>query len=632
MPDWSYRTVFQLVLFRLPAATARDLTLKAMGTLARLPFGSSVISFMGHMQPPAMLGRELLGRRLISPIGLGAGVDVNAEALPALTKFGFGMLEIGPVSSAATPAPVDRQDDAQTIWFPHGLPALGVEDAQKRLREVAPRGLPIIVRLQMAPGQTPEGLAKLAQDLLHAGAGFLASDLQGLQALGAAGLACPRLLCLTVDQPAETMTSQVEQALAMGTSGVLLVGSVEAAPQGCRFGTPVRHVARERVRHLRARFGPDVPILAGGGVHEPADALALLDAGADVVMIDSGLVFGGPGLPKRINEAIVHRLSAAGDRLSADSRQPRAESRKQSWFWTLLLGLGMLLGGLMASIFAATGTILPYDETFVGMTRDQLHAVNDRLLAFMAHDRVSLAGTMVSIGILYTGLSWYGVRRGVHWAWIAILASAFAGFASFFFFLGFGYFDPFHAFVTAILFQFLLLAFVTDLPPLTDPTPPMLREDRAFRLGLWGQLVFVFHGAALLGAGLDISRIGLTHVFVPEDLEFMRTTREALLAANPRLIPLVAHDRASFGGMLVSNGVVVLLTSLWGFRRGYRWLWWTFLLAGTPAYISAIGVHLAVGYTSLMHLMPAFSGLAIYVTGLVLSWPYLCARTSEPDA
>ena len=39
-----------------------------------------------------------------------------------------------------------------------------------------------------------------------------------------------------------------------------------------------------------------------------------------------------------------------------------------------------------------------------------------------------------------------------------ILTSAFAGFGSFFLFLGFGYFDPFHAFVTAILFSFLLLA------------------------------------------------------------------------------------------------------------------------------------------------------------------------------
>jgi hypothetical protein len=356
-------------------------------------------------------------------------------------------------------------------------------------------------------------------------------------------------------------------------------------------------------------------------VHEPAHALELLDAGADLVMIESGLVFGGPGLPKRINEAVLHRLAGKG----AGARTKRAA--QQSWFWTLLLGIGMLVGGLMAFSIAATRVVLPYDEAFSDMTREQLHAINDRLLAFMAHDRVSLAGTMISIGVLYTGLSWFGVRRGLHWAWVAVLASAFAGFGSFFLFLGFGYFDPFHAFVTTVLFQFLLLALLTDVPAYNDPTPPMLHEDVWFRLGNWGQLFFVIHGVALLGAGLEISRIGITTVFVPEDLEFMQTTREALLSANPRLVPLVAHDRASFGGMLVSNGIVVLLTALWGFRRGYGWLWWSFLLAGVPAYACAIGVHLTVGYTSLMHLMPAFLGSALYATALALSWGYLSAKT-----
>ena len=53
----------------------------------------------------------------------------------------------------------------------------------------------------------------------------------------------------------------------------------------------------------------------------------------------------------------------------------------------------------------------------------------------------------------------HAIRRGAHWAQVAVLSSAFAGFVSLFGFLGFGYFDPFHAFVSAILFQFLLLYF-----------------------------------------------------------------------------------------------------------------------------------------------------------------------------
>src|SRR5262245_48452865 len=192
----------------------------------------------------------------------------------------------------------------------------------------------------------------------------------------------------------------------------------------------------------------------------------------------------------------------------------------------------------------------------------------------MAHDRVSLAGTMIAIGVFYVGLSLYGIRRGRLWAWATVLTSAFAGFLSFFLFLAFEYFDPFHAFVTAVLFQFLLLTLSGRLSRAV-PSPPDAADDRAWRLSRWGRLVFLFHGCGLIGAGLVIAGIGCTSVFVHEDLEFMGTTAAVLRAANPRLVPLVAHDRASFGGMLVASGLVVLLSAWWGWRRGERWLWWT---------------------------------------------------------
>src|SRR5205807_179710 len=103
-----------------------------------------------------------------------------------------------------------------------------------------------------------------------------------------------------------------------------------------------------------------------------------------------------------------------------------------------------------------------------------------------------------------------------------------------------------------------------------------------------------------------------------EDLEFMGTTADALAAVSPRLLPLVAHDRASLGGMLIAGGLAVLLPALWGYRQGHRWLWWALLAAGTAGYAAAIGVHLVVGYTSLWHLAPAFAGAAAFLAGLAL--------------
>jgi hypothetical protein len=96
-----------------------------------------------------------------------------------------------------------------------------------------------------------------------------------------------------------------------------------------------------------------------------------------------------------------------------------------------LLGIGMLLGGALAWLIAATRVVLPYDEAFLGLDRDALPSINARLLAFMAHDRVTLAGTRLSLGVLYSVLALWGVRAGAHWAWQAVVGSASVGLPAF---------------------------------------------------------------------------------------------------------------------------------------------------------------------------------------------------------
>ncbi|HVX60060.1 MAG TPA: hypothetical protein VHC19_05660, partial [Pirellulales bacterium] len=304
----------------------------------------------------------------------------------------------------------------------------------------------------------------------------------------------------------------------------------------------------------------------------------------------------------------------------------------QAWFWALMMGLSMLIGGTLAMLIATTRVVMPYDESMAGLTRQQLAEVNERLLSFMTHDRVTLAGTMLAVGILYSALAWCGIRRGVHWAFVTVVASALAGFVSFFSFLGFGYFDPFHAFVTAILFQFLVLTVHSALPQQQRQPPPELWNDWRWRANQWGQLLFVVHGAILIVAGLVISGIGMTSVFVPEDLEFMNVCSAELVDAHPQLVPLVAHDRATFGGMLIACGVATLLPALWGFQRGQAWLWRALMAAGNLAYCSTILVHWAVGYHSLKHLLPAYGGWALLWAGGAASYAFLVASDPELEA
>jgi hypothetical protein len=623
MPDWFYRTVSRPILFALPAQTARGLALGLMGTLARLPLGGAVIDFLGHMRADERLKRTVLGVEFPSAVGIGPGLDAEAVALPALARFGVGFLEVGPVSVAgdAGARPLVRRSAQEAIWRPDPPACLSLSAAQSALAEVRNR-LPLIIRLR--PGGTSADQARVeAAHLAEKLAGHLLA-LDGLDGWGwgveawreHVRAAQADLVVVPADLPEDDLGEYVAAAVEAGVRGVVIDGSVRA-DGGRVYGLPAAALAREQTRRIKRRW-PTLALIAAGGVHEPEQALELMEAGADLISTDTGLIYTGPGLPKRINEAVLYATLPDADP-PCDLRPP-----ERSWYWLTLMGTGMLLGSLLALLIASTRIVLPYDESFVGMTCRQLAEINPRLPHFLAHDRVSLAGSMVAIAVLYLGLSLGGVRRGGHWAMIAVQASAFVGFATFFLFLGYGYLDPFHAFVTAILFQFLLLSLHSRLGPAPVPRAPTLRGDWRWRTAQWGQLLLVGHAVAMLTGGAVICSFGVTGVFVPEDLAFMRTTAETITSANPRLLPLIAHDRATFGGMLVSAGVVLLCSALWGFRPASRWLWATWLAAGVLGYGVAIAVHWAVGYTDTWHLTPAYGGLGLMLLGLGLSYPFLC--------
>jgi dihydroorotate dehydrogenase len=634
MPDWSYRTVLRPMLFALPARTGRDLSLATMGALASVWPGRLLIDLLGHMRPPDGLGVTVAGLTFPSRMGIGCGLDPGLRATGALVRFGSGFVEVGPIVVGRHRRGVlERDERAAAVILSDPPEGTDVATAVARLERVHAAGAIILGRLDATDTGDPDAALR-----------FLAAAIPAL----APHVAAITVACGRASWPAEAWRAVIDGALTAARAAsrpLFLV--VPPSPAGADrrpwieagracdgfvvdgaapmddgrrvMGRPVAVDARATVRAIREACGPAAPILAGAGLHEPQDALDTIAAGADLVAIDTGLVYGGPGLPKRVNDVLADVGKAPGGPPGAPPRIP-----EMSWVWTLLIGIGMLAGSVLAFAIATTRVVLPYDEQFVGLLRHELAAVNPRLLPFLTHDRVTLAGAMASIGTLYTGLSWFGVRRGRHWAQVAILVSSAAGFVSFFLFLGFGYFDPFHAFVTAILFQLLLFAVHGRVAAPSRMPSPMRVEDRSWRLALWGQLGLVIQGVGFIGAGLFISGIGATHVFVHEDLEFLQTTAPVLAAVKPHLVPLVAHDRATLGGMLLANGLAILLISLWGFRSGERWLWWTLLLAGLPGYAAAIGVHYVVGYHSTFHLAPAFAGLALFIAALALSRRSLC--------
>jgi dihydroorotate dehydrogenase len=638
MPDWFYRTVSKPILFSLPAPRARDIALGFMGTLSRLPFGPYLIDFLGHMRADPRLRQSFLDTTFPTAAGIGPSLDTHAVATHALARFGVGFIEVGPVTLDRHVAarPIKRVADREALWIDDAADTISLVDCNRRLGDVSDLGVPVIVRLQ-CPGM--KSVAEIEQESRHLirelapGVRLVSLDIEDREwtfeesalylrevVTEARSTGRSLLLVIAADEDLERASPSIDTALREGFRGLIIDGSVRATPDGRLVGLPVRELALQQVAKLRERYGPDVLIIAAGGVHEPEHALELRAAGADLVEMDTGLIYTGPGLPKRINDSLLFEITRAASKAAPE------RAAELAWFWTTLMGIGMLIGGVLALVIAATKVVLPYDEAFLGIARDALPSINPRLLDFMAHDRITLAGVMISTGVLYLGLSVFGIRRGLHWARQAVFFSAFTGFLTFFLFLGFGYLDPFHAFVTVALLQLLLFGVHARLGTYMPAVRPETRGSFAWRLSLWGQLLLVIHGFALLAAGVAISVIGVTQVFVHEDLAFMRTTAAVLSSADPRLVPLVAHDRATLGGMLLAAGWLFLLPALWGFRRGSAWLWWSLLIGGVISYATAIGVHYAVGYLSLKHLLPAFGGLVLMLIGLMLSYPFLCRK------
>jgi len=125
------------------------------------------------------------------------------------------------------------------------------------------------------------------------------------------------------------------------------------------------------------------------------------------------------------------------------------------------VGFSLLWSGAFALFLGMTRQFLPHDVQFLGMTAEQLCAVQGcRIVHFMIHDRVSFGGALVAIGLLYLWLVAVPLRGGEAWAWWLLLVSGLEGFGSFLAYLGYGYLDTWHGIATLALLPCFVLGLV----------------------------------------------------------------------------------------------------------------------------------------------------------------------------
>jgi len=102
---WPYRKLVRPLLFAQDAERAHDFTLKILGRASRSPFACGTIGiFFRAPELPV----EIFGLKFSNPIGLAAGMDKFATAVPAWEKLGFGFSELGGVTwhaQAGNPSP-----------------------------------------------------------------------------------------------------------------------------------------------------------------------------------------------------------------------------------------------------------------------------------------------------------------------------------------------------------------------------------------------------------------------------------------------------------------------------------------------------------------------------------------------
>jgi len=200
-------------------------------------------------------------------------------------------------------------------------------------------------------------------------------------------------------------------------------------------------------------------------------------------------------------------------------------------------------------------------------------------------------------------------------AGVLIVASGVLGFGSFLTYLGYGYLDTWHGTASLVLLPAFLTGLILSRSHATVSLAGWLNSTPGrgapaiLRRGRWGLLATA---AGICLAGLVILYIGATDVFVREDL--MQLTRTDLDAINQRLVPLIAHDRAGFGGGLATTGLLLLICA-W-YAPPTRAFHQAVLVAGIAGFGCAIGTHFIEGYLNPLHLGPAFAGAALFAVSI----------------
>jgi len=285
---------------------------------------------------------EVFGLRFRNPLGVAAGYDKEGCAVRGLACLGFGHVEIGTVT--ALPQPGNPRPRLFRLVEDHalinrmGFPNPGLVAVRGNL--FRNQGSGVVVGVNIGKGkETPLESAAHDYATLLRGLGpradFVTVNISspntlGLRALqGRAylegllkvlaqtrlemGRPLPMLVKLAPDLEAMELQEAVDVIEAAGMDGVVAVNTTLARPNlrselageaGGLSGRPLFRQAWAVVESIVRQTQGRLPVVAVGGIDGVESARAMMDAGAALLQVYTGLIYRGPGLVREILQGL----------------------------------------------------------------------------------------------------------------------------------------------------------------------------------------------------------------------------------------------------------------------------------------------------------------------------------------
>jgi dihydroorotate dehydrogenase len=318
----AYRAVRPL-LFGADPEFVHHLALRA---LASAP-GRSVAPLVSGVRDPHAAPVEVMGLRVRNRVGLAAGFDKDGLAIRGWAALGFGFVELGTVTprpQAGNPRPrLFRLPADEALINRMGFNNAGADALARRIADARPHlpdGFVIGVNIGRGRDGDADDYASAARSVAGA-AEYLAVNVSSPNTPGLRQLQAPEQLLGILDAvaraaPGRPLLVKLSPDLSDGERSALLerlagspaAGVVISNTTVSRTGLRSRRRAQESgglsgrpllpatARAVAQCTDGDLVVVASGGIGSGSDARSLLDAGADLVQIWTGMIYAGPGL------------------------------------------------------------------------------------------------------------------------------------------------------------------------------------------------------------------------------------------------------------------------------------------------------------------------------------------------